>query len=151
MAFAHVGAVALQHVGGHAHVPVGFFHHHGIALTRQVAAQHGYASGYGCHHGGPIGGPGPGSVAPAQRLLNSLRRRVDSQACGRLPGIGHFQHQGGQFVEFNQGLHRRQVQPLVLGGVVLLAQQQHVSGAQLVQAYRHGGVVGCGGVCARAW
>ncbi len=59
MAFAHVGAVALQHVGGHAHVPVGFFHHHGIALTRQVAAQYGYASGRDSSQ------PNPGSAAQA--------------------------------------------------------------------------------------
>ena len=52
-------------------------------------------------------------------------------------GEGLRNYMVAQFTQFGQGLHGGQVLAVVVGGVVLLAQHQHIGRAQGVQALGH--------------
>jgi hypothetical protein len=87
-----------------------------------------------CHIHGTIGRPGPGSVLPLQGRLHLRLRGIARQRCSAA-ALGHLQHQGRQLAARRQPLHRCTLQTLVVGRIVLLA-QQHVGGGLGMQRRR---------------
>lgn len=132
-----------QRGGGQVPVPAGLRHGGPHAGAGQVASQHGHAGAHGRHHHRAIGLPWPGGVVPLQGGLGLRFAGIAWQAPGAVAPLGHLHHHGRQLPARRQPRHGLALQALVVGCIVLLAQQQYIGGKQALQA---AGPEGEGGV-----
>ena len=90
--------------------------------ARQVAADHRHAAAHRGHHHARVHLPGP--AGPGQRLAHAQLVGVARQALCVVAGVGHLQHDGGQPARGGGARHLGGDLALVVGLVVLLAEDQ---------------------------
>jgi len=104
------------------------------AATRQVAAAHRYACGHCGHDHRLVAFPGPEFLVPVQGGAHPVLVRVRWQAVGGRARLGHLDHQRRQEAARGQPAHRVLLPALVLGRIMLLAQQQRLGALPVGQS-----------------
>ncbi len=147
MAGLHRLDLPAQHRGRHAGIPGRILHGPAHPRAGQVAAEHRHAGTHGFHHHRAVVRPGPGRVVPCQRCAHGGFGGIARQAGRAVAGLGHLHHQRRQLPAARQRGDGLALQPLVVGRVVLLAQEQDLGGQQRLPggvAGRRGGRGGAG-------
>jgi hypothetical protein len=130
VAFPNALLLRLQRQGWQARVQRGVGHGFAQMSHRQVGAQHGHAGAHGGHYDGAIGFPRPTRVVPRQGCAHGGFAGAGSQVGRAVPLLGHFHRHRRQTALVCQPLHGLALQLLVVGRIVLFAQQQRVGRQQ---------------------
>ena len=93
------------------------------------------------HHHRRVARPVPGLLVPAQRGTHLILGGFTRQALGRCAALGHFDRQRSDLAALRQFDDKALLQPLVLGGIVLLAKQDDVGREQRRNSFRQGAAV----------